>query len=246
MQALEEMHALHAPKAFSACTLWDGMLPHATLWTGPSPRQRYGATLLARPIDAEGYVATQQHRGMAHSEGWPFPAWQQSGGKGFHFSTLGDVWALQIFKLQPLASADGWEIDGATVGSRASPPDLPPWSKALGARLVTDASSPAAAAAPLELEVRRLTHHQSLWFKVEMDRFRLIERQWDSVLAEGDELWISAGRARYHCGLVSGARPVRADRTPWPGGAGVAKFVEQGRQPAPVAGTPTIPATLGP
>jgi hypothetical protein len=141
---------------------------------------------------------------------------------------------------------DVGRVDGATVGSRASPPDLPPWSKALGARLVTDASSPAAAAAPLELEVRRLTHHQSLWFKVEMDRFRLIERQWDSVLAEGDELWISAGRARYHCGLVSGARPVRADRTPWPGGAGIAKFVEQGRQPAPVAGTPTIPATLGP
>jgi hypothetical protein len=141
---------------------------------------------------------------------------------------------------------DVGQVDGATVGSRASPPDLPPWSKALGARLVTDASSPAAAAAPLELEVRRLTHHQSLWFKVEMDRFRLIERQWDSVLAEGDELWISAGRARYHCGLVSGARPVRADRTPWPGGAGIAKFVEQGRQPAPVAGTPTIPATLGP
>ena len=115
MTSLEEMHALHAPQAFSASTLWDGMLPHATLWTGPVPRQRYRAALLARPVDSQGYVATQQHRGLAHSDGWPFPAWQQAGGQGFHFSTLGDVWAIQIFKLEPLASAAGWEIDGATV-----------------------------------------------------------------------------------------------------------------------------------
>ena len=36
--------------------------------------------------------------------------------------------------------------------------------------------------------------------------------------------------ARYHCGIVSGRNTVRAERSPWPGGDGVAKFVERGRQ----------------
>lgn len=115
----------------------------------------------------------------------------------------------------------------------ARPPDLPPWTRAFGAQLVTDPASPAAAAAPLALEVRRVTHHRNLWFKVEMDRFRLLDRKWGSALAEGDEIWIAAGRARYHCGIVSGPYPVLADRTPWPGGDGVAKFVARGLQPAP-------------
>ena len=115
MKSLEELHALHAPQAFSNCTLWDGMLPHSTLWTGPGPRQRYAAALLARPIDTEGYVAMQQHRGLGHSDGWPFPTWQQSGGTGFHFSKHDEVFAIQTFNLEPLASTDGWEIDGATV-----------------------------------------------------------------------------------------------------------------------------------
>jgi hypothetical protein len=115
MKSLEDLHALHAPQAFSACTLWDGMLPHSTLWTGPGPPQRYAAALLARPIDPEGYVAIQQHRGLGHSDGWPFPAWQQAGGTGFHFSTYAEVFAMQMFNLEPLASTDGWEIDGATV-----------------------------------------------------------------------------------------------------------------------------------
>lgn len=115
MASLERLHALHAPAAFSTCTLWDGWLPHATVWTGPGPRRRYAAALAARGIDAEGSVAMQQHRGLAHGDGWPFPSWQQAGGAGFHFSTLGDVWAIQLFKLEPLASAAGWEIDGAEV-----------------------------------------------------------------------------------------------------------------------------------
>lgn len=126
----------------------------------------------------------------------------------------------------------------------ASPP--PAWSRAFGAQLITDPASPAAAAAPLELEVRRLTHHQSVWFKVEMDRFRLLQRQWGSVLAEGDEIWITAGRARYHCGIVSGSKTVRAERSPWPGGDGVAKFVARGRQPDATVGAPMTPATLRP
>lgn len=114
----------------------------------------------------------------------------------------------------------------------AEPP--PPWTLAFGAQLVTDPASPAAATAPLALEVRRVTHHRSRWFTVEMERFRLLQREWGTVLAEGDELWVTAGRARHHCGIVSGPYAVRADRTPWPGGDGVARFVARGLQPAPL------------
>lgn len=78
------------------------------------------------------------------------------------------------------------------------------------------------------LEVRRVTHHKNLWFTVEMQRFRLIERRYGGVVAEGDELQIEAGRNRYHCGIESGPLPVAADRTRWPGGDGVARFVERG------------------
>lgn len=113
--AVNELFALHQPQAFTTCTLWDAWLPHATLWTGPEPCRRYRRALLTRRIDDEGYVSMQQHRGMAHSEGWPFPAWQQSEGRGFHFSVDGDVWAIQNFALAPLTDTTGWEIEGADV-----------------------------------------------------------------------------------------------------------------------------------
>ena len=115
MKALNELHALHHPRAFTNCTLWDTWLPHATLWTGTQARERYRHFFLTRRIDAEGYVSMQQHRGMAHSEGWPFPAWQQSTGMGWHFSTAGDPWATKNFGLKPLTSTEGWEIQGAAI-----------------------------------------------------------------------------------------------------------------------------------
>jgi hypothetical protein len=117
MTALNELHALHHRHAFTNCTLWDIWLPHATLWTGQASQARYRTSFLTRRIDAEGYVSMQQHRGMAHSEGWPFPAWQQSTGSGFHFSNHHDVWAIQHFALQPLTNTEGWEIHGAEVES---------------------------------------------------------------------------------------------------------------------------------
>ncbi len=115
MATLNELHALHHDRAFTECTLWDGWLPQATLWASAKKRAQYRAAFLNRRMDAEGYVSMQQHRGMAHSEGWPFPAWQQSTGAGFHFSTDGEPWAIQNFALKPLAGTDGWEIRGADV-----------------------------------------------------------------------------------------------------------------------------------
>lgn len=81
------------------------------------------------------------------------------------------------------------------------------------------------------LEARRRTHHRNRWFAVEMDRFRLKHRATDAVLAEGDELWIRAGRATYHCGIGSGPRPTSA--TSWPAGPGVARFLAAVTQPPP-------------
>ena len=99
MKTLNELHALHHDAAFTDCTLWDGWLPMATLWASEKKRTQYRAAFLNRRMDAEGYVSMQQHRGMAHSEGWPFPAWQQSTGAGFHFSIADEVWAIQNFAL---------------------------------------------------------------------------------------------------------------------------------------------------
>jgi len=90
-------------------------LPHATLWTGQKPRDQYRASLLNRKIDSEGYVSVNQHRGMAHSEGWPFPAWQQSGSAGFHFSIADEVFAIHNFAQQAIRNTDGWDIGGASI-----------------------------------------------------------------------------------------------------------------------------------
>ncbi len=113
--ALNELHRLHHPGSFTTCTLWDAWLPQASLWASAQRRAQYRDAFLGKRIDAEGYVSMQQHRGMAHSEGWPFPAWQQSTGRGFHFSIADEVWAIQSFALKPLANTEGWEIAGAEV-----------------------------------------------------------------------------------------------------------------------------------
>ncbi|MEM0927302.1 MAG: hypothetical protein AAGJ83_14755, partial [Planctomycetota bacterium] len=112
---LNRLHQLHHERAFTTCTLWDAWLPKSTVWASAKKRQQYSDALSNRRIDEEGYVSMQQHRGMAHSEGWPFPAWQQSTGVGFHFSNLHDVWAIQQFKLKPLSSTEEWEFSGAEI-----------------------------------------------------------------------------------------------------------------------------------
>ncbi|MFO1066646.1 MAG: glycosyl hydrolase family 65 protein [Pirellulales bacterium] len=114
MQTLNELHSLHHDRAFTGTTLWDGWLPHAVLWASEKKREQYRGALLARRIDDEGYVSMQQHRGMAHNEGWPFPAWQQSSGKGFHFSLAGDEWAVVNFGMKPLRNTTAWTFEGAT------------------------------------------------------------------------------------------------------------------------------------
>ena len=115
MRLLDEMHAIHLPAAFIPCTLWDAWLPRSSLWTGASFRDRYRHAFRTKRVDDGGYVAMQQHRGLAHADGWPFPTWQQGGGVGWHFSTAGDDWAAQAVGLKPLTAWTGFRVDGAQV-----------------------------------------------------------------------------------------------------------------------------------
>lgn len=102
---------------------------------------------------------------------------------------------------------------------------VPPWAKALTAPSGPLDRYVLAGAAPVTLQVRRVTHHENRWFKVQMDRFRVIDETYGTVRAEGDELWIEAGWRIWRCGLESG--PKATDESRYPGGDGIARFVER-------------------
>lgn len=118
MRALRDLFALHhSPR--TNCTLWDRWLPMATLWpalgeegseSAQPLRDYYRNSLMERRIDPQGYMAMNQHRGLAHPTGWPFPTWQQSGGAGWHFSLAGDAYAVSLNT--PSADLSGWELGG--------------------------------------------------------------------------------------------------------------------------------------
>ena len=115
LRELFELH--HSPR--TRCTLWDGWIPMSVLWpavgeaqSADEMREYYRDSLSSRPIDGDGYVAMRQHRGLAHSDGWPFPLWSQAGGMGWHFSLVGDHYGSQ-HGAKLATSIDGWELSGA-------------------------------------------------------------------------------------------------------------------------------------
>jgi hypothetical protein len=61
--------------------MWPALASH----NGLSQRDWTRDMLAARKLDADGYVSCHQHPGLGHLDGWPFPAWWQSGGFGWHF-----------------------------------------------------------------------------------------------------------------------------------------------------------------
>jgi hypothetical protein len=117
MQSLRNLYWLHYQHNGPMATLWDEWLPPATLWpaTGDklNMRQRWKATLSARHIDAEGYVSTHQHDGLAHAQGWPFPLWYQGRGVGWHFASTG----IHGYDAPRLVTGDGWTLAGAVGGA---------------------------------------------------------------------------------------------------------------------------------
>jgi hypothetical protein len=96
MESLRALFWLHYQPAGPLITLWDEWMPMSTLWPARGSgtdlermRGRWASALASRVIDAEGYVHTHQHDGLAHAEGWPFPLWTQAGGIGWHFRGTG-------------------------------------------------------------------------------------------------------------------------------------------------------------
>lgn len=119
MSLLREIFYLHYTTTVPSPTLWDGWLPMATLWAAESPQtqtlyslSQWRTKLNTRRIDAEGYVSTHQHAGLAHNEGWPFPLWMQLGGIGWHFSLVGLPYGTPQFGMFPTKSVDGWILSG--------------------------------------------------------------------------------------------------------------------------------------
>lgn len=108
------------------------------------------------------------------------------------------------------------------------------WRRADGsiARVGTDGTItpvPAATAGAV-LRVRRAGTSPAFWAPITVDRLTLVESPSGAVLAEGEEMWVDAGPARYRCGVASGPLPVRGDG--YPGGDAVARFVLRAAVPA--------------
>jgi hypothetical protein len=115
MDSLRNLYWQHYAIAGPQLALWDEWLVNTTIWpargTGAEldqMRRRWRSTLAARPIDADGYVLTQQHDGPAHAEGWPFPTWMQAGGIGWHFRPVG----VAGYEPPPATPAN-WKLNGA-------------------------------------------------------------------------------------------------------------------------------------
>ncbi|MHB8523766.1 MAG: hypothetical protein ACYDH9_23845, partial [Limisphaerales bacterium] len=118
MQSLRDLYWLHYQPAGPLIPLWDEWMPRSTLWPArgsgaalESMRGRWASALASRVIDTEGYVITQQHDGLAHAEGWPFPLWTQAGGIGWHFRGTG-VAGYDA----PRATPEGWVVTRAKAG----------------------------------------------------------------------------------------------------------------------------------
>lgn len=118
MELLRQLYWLHYQSGGPLIPLWDDWMPMATLWPARSSgierqsmRKRWSEALTSRLMNDEGYIHTQQHDGLAHAEGWPFPLWTQAGGMGWHFRGTG-VAGYDA----PLATADSWQVRGGTSG----------------------------------------------------------------------------------------------------------------------------------
>jgi hypothetical protein len=118
MDSLRQLFWLHYAPAGPLISLWDEWMPMSTLWPArgsgrdlEAMRIRWAAALAGRGINAEGYVHTHQHDGLAHAEGWPFPLWMQAGGLGWHFRGTG-VGGYDA----PTVTPEGCKLTGASDG----------------------------------------------------------------------------------------------------------------------------------
>lgn len=129
MESLRALYWLHYEPAAPLVPLWDEWLPNATLWPArgegaelDAMRAKWRQALAGRKMNDEGYVHTEQHDGLAHAEGWPFPLWTQAGGVGWHFRGTG----IAGYDVAPV-TPDGWKLEratGAAVNDKGWPIEL--------------------------------------------------------------------------------------------------------------------------
>ena len=113
--AMRDMLWHHYHGAVPVSTFEDGWLSAPSLWPdtdkAESNRERWKAALLARKIDAEGYVTTLQHHGYAHADGWPFPLHSQ-GGSGWVFTHVHGAFYNEQYGVNLTTSLDGFRLQG--------------------------------------------------------------------------------------------------------------------------------------
>jgi hypothetical protein len=119
MESLRSLFWLHYEPAKPLIPLWDDWLPNATLWPAlgeraslDAMRDKWRRALAGRKMNDEGYIHTEQHDGLAHAEGWPFPLWTQAGGVGWHFRGTG----IAGYDVAPVAP-EGWNLERAAGGA---------------------------------------------------------------------------------------------------------------------------------
>ncbi len=130
MKALRNLFKRHYRGQGLLAAIWDKWLPKSMLWPALSDsesknvRKKFKSDFLSVRIADDGYVATRQHRGLGHPDGWPFPHWGQNAGIGWHFSLEGSPashwgfktvenvkdWKLHGIKSINLDDKKGWKI----------------------------------------------------------------------------------------------------------------------------------------
>ena len=130
MEEMRRMYHTFYCAAFPNSTLWDQWMVDALVWPAmPGADAKEGMAgmerrlLLGREIDQDGLVGTQQHLGLGHSYGWPFPLWTQAGGIGWHFSLDGLPYGAE-FGIFPTKTLDGFKLENAEMVSIGEPDGL--------------------------------------------------------------------------------------------------------------------------
>jgi len=118
MELLRELFYIQFQVPRLDMPLWDEWMPMSTLWPAigkgvksDKSRKSWATSLASRFINAKGYVVTEQHDGLAHAEGWPFPMWIHGRGVGWHFRGTG----IRGYDA-PLVSPDNWIVTGGKGG----------------------------------------------------------------------------------------------------------------------------------
>ncbi len=105
MNTLRKLFELHYNPRGLLANIWDKWLVQSMLWPAMSDsqslniREKFSKDFLKKKIFKDGYINTDQHRGLGHPAGWPFPHWVQNGGIGWHFSlkdSPAEIWGIPL------------------------------------------------------------------------------------------------------------------------------------------------------